>query len=104
MRSTNDRVLGRYDSLDALFNALATPAAPELPHGGAVRVHPALLPGGRVAELVAVQRRLEALGLRLVVTPAQGTRCVELRRYAHAPRKYALHEGGAGSEAAPPRG
>ena len=75
-------VLGRYDSLDALFCALDARNVPVLAGRGYVRVHPALLPEVALADRIAARERLAAFGLNLVVTSAAEPGQVELRRYA----------------------
>ncbi len=80
-----DVVLGRYDSLDALFCALDARNIPLLAEGGYVRVHPALLPEVALADRIAARERLAAFGLALVVTSATEPEQVELRRYTTAP-------------------
>ncbi len=85
MPSQTDSMTERFDSLDALFHALDNQTTPKPPHGGAVRVHPALLPEKGIADYVAARRRLETFGLRLVLTPAVGPGGVELRGYTRPP-------------------
>ena len=75
-----DPVIGRYDSLDDLFVALANQAVSTASQGGSVRVHPKQLPEKGLADYIRVRERIRPLGLRLVITPAVGPHAVELRR------------------------
>jgi len=81
MPSQIDSVIERFESLDALFQALNDQTTPKPPYGGAVRIHPALLPEKALADYIAARRRLEVFGLRLVLTPAVAPGSVELRGY-----------------------
>ncbi len=74
-------VIGSFSSLDELYDELDGQSPPELPHGGSVRVHPRLLPEQAINAFVAARIRLEQSGLRLILTPAVGMQCVELRRH-----------------------
>ena len=98
MRPRNASVLARYGSLDELLRALEAPDLPPLPHGGCVRVHPALLPAGDAGAVIVLRERVRAFGLLLVITPADAPRAAELRHYARAPRRYALREPGPGRQ------
>ena len=80
MPSSNDVAGERYDSLDALFAALEARRAPRGATAGCVRVHPALFWGKRLAAYSAVRKRLEAYGLRLLITSAVEPYGAELRR------------------------
>ena len=82
MSSRTEVVLGRHDSLDALYWALDAQNIPLLAGGGYVRIHPALLPEVALADRIAARERLAAFGLTLVVTSATEPEQVELRRYA----------------------
>jgi hypothetical protein len=66
----------RFDTLDHLFDALDTLEF----GGGVVRVHPGHFAEGGITQLMATRERMNARGLRLIVTPAVGMECVELRR------------------------
>ena len=85
MPSQMHPVIERFDSLDALFQALDNQTTLKPPYGGTARVHPALLPEKALADYIAARRRLEAFGLRLVLTPAVGPGSVELRGYTGPP-------------------
>lgn len=74
-------VIGSFSSLDELFDELEGQYPPVLPHGGSVRLHPQLLPEQAIGAFVAARVRLEQRGLRLILTPAVGMQCVELRRH-----------------------
>ncbi len=82
MPPADDLLVGRYDSLDALFCALNARTRPLFAGGGYTRVHPALLTEKTLADYIAVRKRLATFGLRLIVTPAVGPEPIELRRYA----------------------
>ena len=84
MSSRTHVVLGRYDSLDALFCALDARNIPLLAGGGYVRIYPALLPEVALADRIAARERLAAFGLTVMVTSATEPHQVELRRYATA--------------------
>ena len=88
--SADDLVVGRYDSLDALFSALDGRKPPLLAITGCVRVHPTLFWGKRLADYSAVRKRLEAYGLRLLITSAVEPYGAELRRYDAASNEPAL--------------
>jgi hypothetical protein len=75
--SLSNPIIGRYDSLAALFAARRATPVP-LP-GGFVRVHPALLLDRSLPDYIALRTRLEGSGVRLVITPAVGPGRVELR-------------------------
>ena len=84
MSSADDLVVGRYDSLDALFSALDGRKSPLPAITGCVRVHPTLFWGTRLADHIAVRKRLEAHGIRLLITTAVEPHSAELRRSAAA--------------------
>ncbi len=79
MRSPFD-ILGNFGSLEELYELVEGPARPAFPHGGAVRLNPRILPEQDISTLLGARLRLERLGLHLIVTPAVGTPCIELRR------------------------
>lgn len=81
-------IVGSFGSLEELYELMEGPTAPAFPHGGAVCLHPRILPEQDISTLLGARRRMERLGLRLIVTPAVGTPCIELRR----PARSALRE------------
>ena len=87
MRSADDLLVERYDSLDALFCALSTRTRPLFAGGGYVRVHPTLLPELSLAHRIATRDYLATFGLTLVITSRAESCQAELRRYAapHGP-------------------
>ena len=54
-------------------------AAPLLPQGGTVRLHPDLIGDGGLTARLALRRRLRAFNLRLLVTKKANPYGVELR-------------------------
>ena len=91
MPSAEDLLVERYDSLDALLSALDACKPPRATTWGCVRIHPARFWGKRLTDHIAVRKRLEAYGLRLLITAAIERDSVELRRYA-APHEPAAGE------------
>ncbi len=85
MSSADDLLVGRYDSLDALFCALNARTRPLFAAGGSVHIHPTLLPELSLTHRIATRDYLATFGLTLVITSRAAPRHVELRRYA-APR------------------
>ena len=85
MPPADDPFVERYDSLDALFSALEACKPRRATTWGCARVHPALFWGKRLADHIAIRRRLEAYGLRLLITAAIEPDSVELGRYTPAP-------------------
>jgi hypothetical protein len=69
----------RFPSLALLFEALERRAVPAVEAGGAVRVHPSQFAERGVLGLLEARRRVGAHGLALVLTPAVGVECVEVR-------------------------
>ncbi len=94
MPSQMHPVIERFESLDALFQALDDQTTLKPPHGGAVRVHPTLLPEKALADYIAARRRLEPFGLRLVLTPTVDPGSVELRGYTRPPCEPTGHAAG----------
>ena len=84
MASADNLLVGRYDSLAALFSALDAHKLARACTWGCVRIHPTLFWGKRLPDHLAVRKRLEASGLRLLITAAIELDAVELRRYAAA--------------------
>ncbi|MGH7720209.1 MAG: hypothetical protein ACREON_15375 [Gemmatimonadaceae bacterium] len=66
----------RFDSLEQLFDALQMLDIA----GGVVRVHPGHFADRGITHLMETRARMNERGLRLIVTPAVGLECVELRR------------------------
>ncbi len=75
------RLIARFDSFDALFDALFSAAVPPLRFGGFVRVHPDRLSTGTAADLSALRQRVGAYGLMLLVTTLVTADAVELFHY-----------------------
>jgi hypothetical protein len=84
MPSAKDLLVERYASLDALFAALDSHKPARAAIAGCVRIHPARFWGKRLSDHSAVRKRLEAYGLRLLITAAIEPNSVELRRYTPA--------------------
>ncbi|MFN2398681.1 MAG: hypothetical protein ABR543_08625 [Gemmatimonadaceae bacterium] len=79
-----DKVVGRFESLDELFDTLVGLPDRSMPYGGVVRVHPSAFEQKGVMALVATRQRAQAFGLTLLVTPAISEDRVELRQYVRA--------------------
>lgn len=89
-RDPVDKVVGRFESLDQLFDTLVAQPGQSMPYGGVVRVHPNVFEQKGVMALVATRQRAQAYGLTLLVTPAISEDRVELRQYvrpATVPRR-----------------
>ena len=80
-----DVLIGRYDSLDTVFAALAAGTVPLLPAGGYVRLHPTRLAGITLADGIGPRERLAAFGITLVLTENVRTDWIELRGYTRPP-------------------
>ena len=78
-------LIGRYDSLDALFAALEAEIVPLLPAGGYVRVHPTRLVEVTLADRIGPRERLAAFGITLVLTEGVSPEWIELRGYTRPP-------------------
>ncbi len=79
MGSAADLLVECFDSLEALFSALDARKPARV--AGCVRVHPTRFWGKRLADHIAVRKRLEAYGLQLLITSAIDPDSVELKRY-----------------------
>ena len=86
MPPSHNCVVGQFPSLDALLRTLDAGTLPAMPHGGYVRVHPALLVEGGVPDCISARERLGGFGLWLVVTPTARPESVELRSYTRPSR------------------
>ena len=81
MHAPTDRDRTYYHSIEALLAALQRREVSTFPHGGTVRLHPAMLPDGGLAARTALRQRLTAFGLRLLVTTKAEPHGLELRLY-----------------------
>ena len=71
--------VSRYGSLEELYNSLG-PQEDLGPRPGVVRMNPALFLERGVVEVIETRAKLSDYGLALVLTPAVGMNCVELKR------------------------
>ncbi len=84
MRAPFD-IVDSFGSLEELYEHMEGPSCPAFPYGGAVRLNPRILPEQDISKLLRARLRLEHMGLHLIVTPAVGTPCIELRRNTESP-------------------
>ena len=71
--------VSRFGSLEELYTSLG-PQPAQGPRPGVVRMNPALFLERGVVEVIETRARLSDYGLALVLTPAVGMHCVELKR------------------------
>ncbi len=71
--------ISQYTSLEELYNTLE-PARASGPRPGVVRMNPARFLERGVVEVIETRAKLSDFGLALVLTPAVGLDCVELKR------------------------
>ena len=69
----------RFPSLERLFEALERNTVPALESGGTVHVHPSQFAQRGVLDLLQARQRVSEYGLALVLTPAVGVECIEVR-------------------------
>ncbi|HJR40582.1 MAG TPA: hypothetical protein VJ812_00750 [Gemmatimonadaceae bacterium] len=71
--------VSRYGSLEELYSSLGSHGEVG-PRPGVVRMNPALFLERGVVEVIETRAKLSDYGLALVLTPAVGLDCVELKR------------------------
>ena len=71
--------VSRFPSLERLFEALERHTVPAVESGGTVHVHPSQFAQRGVLDLLQARQRVGEYGLALVLTPAVGVECIEVR-------------------------
>ena len=105
MSGSGDALVYRYESLEALFEGLASGSIPRMLGGGVVWIHPNALSENPVSEYWIseywdVSHALACFRLSLVISRAASPQEVELRPFV-APDADARRD--AGASASPPR-
>ena len=79
MAPENRPNVSRFPSLERLFEALERHTVPSVESGGTVHVHPSQFAQRGVLDLLQARQRVGEYGLALVLTPAVGVECIEVR-------------------------